>query len=255
MKKVVCFVGSARTEGGTQHAVRIFEERLREHGEIDFEILRLSEQNLSFCTGCKLCFDRGEQYCPHKDDRERLVAKMEAADGVVFASPNYAFHVSGSMKNYIDRIAYVFHRPCFFGKTFTGLAVYGVFGGNKVRKYLESTGENLGFEVVRGATAMTLEPMTEERIEKLEASMTAAADRFYQQLMTTEPMRPSLYRFMMFRMTRSGIMSSPVQLYDHAYYEKQGWFDSDYYYDVKLSGLQRLLGGLFDRMGRSIGKG
>ncbi|MCK7489884.1 MAG: hypothetical protein MZU79_06380 [Anaerotruncus sp.] len=39
-----------------------------------------------------------------------------ASDGVVFASPNLSFQVSGMMKVFLDRLGFVFHRPRFFGK-------------------------------------------------------------------------------------------------------------------------------------------
>jgi multimeric flavodoxin WrbA len=55
----------------------------------------LSDYNLKFCSGCKLCFDKGEQFCPHNDDRDAIIAKLEEADGVVFASPSYVFQISG----------------------------------------------------------------------------------------------------------------------------------------------------------------
>ena len=50
-----------------------------------------------------------------------LIEKMMASDGIVFASPNYSFHVSATMKMFLDRLGFVFHRPRFFGKTFTSI--------------------------------------------------------------------------------------------------------------------------------------
>ena len=55
----------------------------------------LSDYNLEICKGCKLCLDQGEEFCPLKDDRDQLIQKIIDSDGVIFASPNYSFQVSG----------------------------------------------------------------------------------------------------------------------------------------------------------------
>lgn len=34
-------------------------------------MVRLSEYNLGTCKGCRICFDKGEEYCPYKDDRDK----------------------------------------------------------------------------------------------------------------------------------------------------------------------------------------
>jgi hypothetical protein len=33
---------------------------------------------------------------------------------------------------------------------------------------------------------------------------------------------------------------------DHRYFRDQGWFESDYFYQVRLNPVQRAVGGLFD---------
>ena len=42
--------------------------------------------------------------------------EMLNADGLIFVSPVYAHQVTALMKNFIDRFAYVLHRPCFLDK-------------------------------------------------------------------------------------------------------------------------------------------
>ncbi|HAS90876.1 MAG TPA: NAD(P)H-dependent oxidoreductase [Sedimentibacter sp.] len=61
MKKITAIIGSAR-KGATYQAVREFEQNLKEYEEIDFEYIFLSDYNLEFCRGCKICFDKGEAY-------------------------------------------------------------------------------------------------------------------------------------------------------------------------------------------------
>lgn len=253
MKKVTAFIGSARKKG-TYLAVQEFETNLRKAGDIEFEYVFLNEYNLEFCKGCKLCFDKGEQFCPHIDDRNVLIEKLERSDGVIFASPTYAFQVSGRMKNFIDRIAFIYHRPRFFKKTFTAIGVQCIPFGKQIQKYLESVGKNLGFDVLKGTTVITPEPIPEKQLKKLKANIKNLTDQFYKRLYKEKSVKPSLFRIMIFRMTRSGLQSSNLKLYDYEYYKEKGWFESDYYYDIHLNLIQKAMGRFSDFLGRQLFK-
>ena len=65
--KVTAFVGSARKKH-TYRATERFLKCLQSRGEIEYEIIALSEYNLKICRGCKLCLDKGEELCPLRDD-------------------------------------------------------------------------------------------------------------------------------------------------------------------------------------------
>lgn len=88
---------------------------MRRQGDVEFEHLCVKDADLGYCRGCLNCFTKGESYCPLKDDRQSIEQKMLDADGVIFLSPNYAGNVSAMMKNFIDRFAYVGHRPLTSG--------------------------------------------------------------------------------------------------------------------------------------------
>jgi len=112
VKRVVALAGSARAKH-THQAVSRFLEHLEALGTVESEILMLNDYRLAPCLGCKLCFEKGEEACPFKDDRDALVEKLLAADGVVFASPSYMFRVRGLMKTFIDRLAFSATAPGF----------------------------------------------------------------------------------------------------------------------------------------------
>lgn len=254
MKKVTAFIGSARKQA-TYEAVREFEKNLKSYTEIDFEYVFLKDYRLEYCRGCKLCFDKGEEYCPIRDDRDLLIEKIADSNGVIFATPNYSFHVSASMKNLFDRLAFVFHRPRFFGKTFTSIVTQGAFGGGSIVKYLGNMGENFGFRIVRGCTMKTLEPITEAAQKKNMLEIKRVVARFYGELMRPALPSPSFFRLMMFRMSRTSMRSMLNNTYlDYRYYEEKGWFDSDYYYDISLNPIKRLAGRIFDCMGKLMSK-
>jgi multimeric flavodoxin WrbA len=144
MRKITAFVGSAR-KGHTHDAVVQFLSNLQSMGDVEIEIVRLSDYQLQVCKGCCVCFKKGEEHCPLKDDRDVLIEKMMASDGVVFASPNYSFQVSAIMKTFLDRLGFAFHRPRFFGKTFTSIVTQGIYGGGKIVSYFDFVGNGLGF--------------------------------------------------------------------------------------------------------------
>ena len=252
--KVTAFVGSARKKH-TYGATEKFLKHLQSLGEIEYEIVQLSDYRLEVCKGCILCLDRGEELCPLKDDRDILIEKMLTSDGVIFASPNYSFHVSALMKIFLDRLAFLFHRPRFFGKTFTSIVAQGIYGGKDIVKYFNFIGNGLGFNVIKGSCITTLEPMTEKAQKKIDKTIERQSKRFYKELLKKEYPAPSFFELMIFRMSRSSMkVMLDENFRDYAYYSEKGWFESDYYYPVKLNPLKKLAGKLFDMVAKRTNK-
>jgi multimeric flavodoxin WrbA len=246
MRKVTAFVGSARKKH-TYAAVEQFLRNLQSMGDVEYEIVRLSDYQIQPCKGCKICFERGEEYCPAKDDRDLLIEKMMASDGVVFATPNYSFHVSAIMKTFLDKLGFAFHRPTFFGKTFTSIVTQGFYGGDKIVDYLDFVANGLGFNTVKGSTITALEPMSEKEKQKIDRALAAQARRYYATLEKPGFPVPTLFNLMVFRMGRTKVM---VELddssRDYTYYEDRGWLESDYFYPTHLGVLKKGAGKLFD---------
>jgi multimeric flavodoxin WrbA len=254
MKKVTIFIGSPRKQA-TYQAVQEFVTNLKSHAEIDFEYVFLNDYNLENCKGCKLCFEKGEEYCSLKDDRNLLLEKMNNSDGVILATPNYSFNVTALMKNFLDRLGFVLHRPRFFGKAFTAIVFQGIYGGSAIVKYLEFLGGNLGFHVAKGCCLTALEPRTTREQNKITQEIKKASARFYKVLMCPTPPTPSFFRLMMFRMTRASIMTIMDEKFrDYRYFKEKGWFKSDYYYDAPIGFIKKMAGSFFDFLGERIAK-
>ena len=254
MKKVTAFIGSNR-KGSTYRAVRQFGEILASCADIDFETVFLRDYRLDYCRGCKLCFDRGEGHCPVQGDRDLLIAKIDESDGVVFAAPNYAFQIPAVMKNALDHLAFIFHRPRFFGKTFTSVVTQGFFGGRQIAKYLANMGENLGCAPVKGCVLQTApEPLSGASLKRNERAIDRAAGRFLRALRRPSHPAPSLFRLMIFRIARNRLQHMGEAYFDYLYYQEKGWFTSDYYYETALGPFKKCAGRLFDLMGRWIAR-
>jgi multimeric flavodoxin WrbA len=252
MKKVTAFVG-AGSKKHTQGAVREFLDRLEAFGDVETEIVRLGDYRVETCRGCKACFEKGEECCPLKDDRDALIAKMEASDGVVLASPNYSFQVSGLMKVLLDRLGFLFHRPRFHGKAFTSIVVQGIYGGGKIVKYLDFVGRGLGFSVVKGSCSTAFDPMTEKERVKRDTALVKHAARFHETLSRPAGGAPALIDLAVFRYARTSMnVGLDEGSRDFRYYAEKGWFDSDYYYPTRLGPLKKLAGGLVDMLAARI---
>jgi multimeric flavodoxin WrbA len=246
MKKVTAFVGSARKKHTHDVAVQ-FLNHLQSIGDVEVEIVRLSDYQIQPCRGCKVCFLRGEEYCPLKDDRDLLIEKILASDGVVFASPNYSFQVSAIMKAFLDRLGFLFHRPRFFGKAFTSIVSQGFYGGDKIVDYLDFVANGLGFNTVKGSTITALEPMSDKEQQKTDRVLAAQASRFYATLEGPGYPVPAWFDLMVFRMGRTKVrVEHDACPADYAYYEGRGWLESDYFYPTRLGVLKQGAGKLFD---------
>lgn len=246
MLKVTAFVGSARRQH-TYRAVERLLANLRAHGDVETEAVFLSDYRLEICKGCKLCCDRGEELCPLQDDRDLLLEKLFRSDGVVFASPNYSFNVSGLMKVFLDRLAFALHRPRGFGKAFTSITVEAIYRGKEIAKYFDFIGMGLRFNVVKGRVVKSLEPMSDKVRRRNEETIDRLSREFHETLRKKELPVPSLFELFMFRWGRTSMrLMLDDGWRDYRYYDEAGWFASDYFYPVRLGPVKKAAGRLVD---------
>ena len=251
---ITAFIGSARKKH-TYSAAEKFLEQLENFEDIDYEIVPLSNYRLETCKGCITCLDKGAEHCPLKDDRDKLIEKMINSDGVIFATPNYSFQVSGMMKVFLDRLGFFFHRPQFFGKTFTSIVTQGIYGGKDIIKYLDFVGQGLGFNTVKGCCITTREPLPDKIEKKNNEVIKKQANKFHRKFKSKKYPPPALVRLIMFRMSRTNIkIELNEELRDYTYYREKGWFESDYYYPVKLNPFKKAIGKLFDNIAVSMAR-
>jgi multimeric flavodoxin WrbA len=255
MKKVTVFFGTARKQH-TWYAVQQFLKSLASLGDVEYEIVALTDCKLEMCRGCKNCFRKGEEFCPLKDDRDVLIGKMMTSDGVVFATPNYSYQVSAIMKMFLDRLGFVFHRPRFFGKTFTSIVAQGIYGGSKIVKYLDFVGMGLGFNVVQGSCTTALDPMSEKERQKIDILSAAHSRRFHAGLSQPQYPVPTIFKLGGFRAARTSMrLMLDESSRDFTYYREKGWFESDYFYPVRLNIFKKAAGSLVDYItSRSVKK-
>lgn len=105
--KVVAFNGSARKDGNTATLIEYVFEELEKEG-ISTELVQLAGKHPHGCIACYQCFKKKNRHCAVDNDCINVcIEKMEAADGIILASPTYFADLSPELKAVIDRCGMV----------------------------------------------------------------------------------------------------------------------------------------------------
>ncbi len=105
--KVVAFNGSARKDGNTTMLVNYVFAELEKEG-IETELVQLAGKHPHGCIACYQCFKKKNRRCAVDIDCiNECIEKMEAADGIILASPTYFADLSPEIKAVIDRCGMV----------------------------------------------------------------------------------------------------------------------------------------------------
>lgn len=83
------------------------------HVGIEFVEFALPSSSPYFCIGCKSCFLRGEETCPHYASIEPIWSSFVSSDLLIFIFPMYVMRVPGHLKSLLDHFGcrWASHRP------------------------------------------------------------------------------------------------------------------------------------------------
>ena len=236
--KILVINGSPR-KGKTHQITEVIKKRIKTLGNIEFEYLFLKDLNLEICRGCFTCIQKGEDLCPIKDDRKKIEQQIMKADGLILASPVYAFTVTSLMKNFFDRFAYLFHRPKYFHKNILVLSTTIAVGLKQTLKYLEKAG-NWGFDEVHKLGVMNYPFLPDKLKLKIQVEINSVVDKFYHSLTSNKPCSPTLNDLIHFQVMRMlPVLSKEYWAADYEYYKDK--MDLDYYYPVRINIFKKLL--------------
>lgn len=99
-KNVLIISASPRKGGNSDTLCNQFMKGAEEAGN-RVDKIRLAELSIDYCSACYACKKLG--HCVKKDDMEQVIAKMQAANVVVLATPVYFYTMCAQMKTIIDR--------------------------------------------------------------------------------------------------------------------------------------------------------
>ncbi len=230
--KILILVGSYRRHGNTDQVTGLIKAELekiaqRQNQRLEIDTIYLGHQNLGFCRGCRICFDRGETNCPLKDDLLEIKARVKAADGVLVASPVYVDDISGITKNWIDRMAHVCHRPEFAGKSAYLVVTVGASPVSHALRTLSLALSTWGFHIIGQAGFMTGASMKAADLQaRYREKAAKIAGRFYAGLSGKKVSRPTFLSLMMFKIQQRSWQNHIIKdSYDYCYWQTQGWLD------------------------------
>jgi multimeric flavodoxin WrbA len=113
MKRILAINGSYRDDGTTDQAVAAVAEAARQGGA-EVETILLRDTPIEFCLNCRECTQApGEApgECVQHDGMHELVAKIEAADGYILASPTNFSTVTALYKRFMERLVVYAYWP------------------------------------------------------------------------------------------------------------------------------------------------
>ena len=237
--KILVIHGSMR-KGNTYELTQALIRRLAANPTVEITEISVCELALPFCVSCHMCFAKGEEYCPHYSLMQKIEAALLDCDGVIVSGTTYMWALNAAMKNLLDHLAFLFHRPALFGKRGMIVTTSAGMGEKSAAKYLKTV---LGQWGINGALTLTLTTKERELYTpaKISAKLDRAARRFYRQLCSDRPLSPSLKNISVhnaFRAMSLGEFSSSQR--DTAYWRQSGVGDK--VYPHKISAFKYLVG-------------
>jgi multimeric flavodoxin WrbA len=256
---LLALISSNRRNGNTARLVRMIETQARalaeRHGApLEFETLFLGDLDMRQCRGCRACFDRGEDRCPLKDDMAGLRARLDAADGFILASPVYVNDVNGVAKTFIDRLAYVCHRPALAGKCAYLIATVADSPTGHALQTMNIALRTWGCHIV-GQAGYRLGPLLpqDELVSRYQAEAARVAAALFDAVAQQRYLRPGFLSLMMFKIQQLAWQREPPGSLDSDYWHSQGWLDPGRTFFIahranpaKVA-LARLVGGVVSR--------
>lgn len=173
---IVCIIGSPHgLEGNTFRLTRsVLDGARREGGEVRLALL--GDGAVLPCRGCDVCHRLGD--CPQEDDFAGLIEAIEAADGVILASPNYIGSVSAQMKAFFDRCGGAIHCLAFDGKYGISVVTSGAGDDQPIVDYLNRFLLMTGIRPVGGVHAA----MAVQSADSFSAEVRQAAESLGEEL-------------------------------------------------------------------------
>jgi multimeric flavodoxin WrbA len=184
------------------------------------ETVHLCEKKIGFCRSCERCHEKILK-CPVKDDVPAILRKMLAADGIVFASPNYINQVTAAMKALFDRASHFIHCKRLEGKYTAGVVSSGGGRDEDVLGYIKYFTMMCGGQYASGVAAQAPVPDA----KKQEAAIAGASLRnsIKEKRQFPDQLRVLIAGKTFFRpvvMSRKDLWKE-----EYKYWQKQGWFE------------------------------
>ena len=243
--KILVIHGSMR-KGNTYALTNEIVSRLSTKQDVEVCEIGVADLNLPFCTSCHICLMKGEGYCPHRAIMEKIQTILAECDGVIFSGVTYMRGLNAAVKNVIDHLSYLFHRPALFGKKGIVVVTSTGAGENGVAKYLKTV---LGYWGVNGALIVTKKMRNHNTKQgenlhlsaKEKAKLNKVSERFYNWIKSKRQISPSSKSIAIHNTFRAMSLSKYAESEcDTAYWQREGFCNK--VYPVKAGLFKYLIG-------------
>lgn len=119
------------------------------------KLISLADKSINYCLGCSACINDLQGYCIVEDDMQEIYEGILKSDKIIIATPVYMNHITGILKNVIDRFnPFCNHEELLKGKKFYIIAIGQMDEeeneeiAENIKEYFEGIGEFLGFESI-----------------------------------------------------------------------------------------------------------
>lgn len=232
--KLVIIHSSYRKNGNTETIVKLLEQQLTKEANslgdtVEIEEIALSDLQIETCRGCRACFNISEQSCPLKDEVLPLYDKLKQADGIILGSPVYVEDINGSMKNFIDRMAFNCHRPFLSGKPVMLFVTSGSKTSSHAIRTLGSAVSSWG-GVISGTSSFSM-----GELMNMEVAKRRFGERVRRQsillLQAIRKTKPSVYSLIAFTIQQTvWKQEEDNNSVDYRYWKEQGWLEKKCFY-------------------------
>ena len=160
---IVTLLGSGNgTEGNTGKIVTaVLNSIMKEQPNLIVNniIFTIRDMSTEYCLGCKSCFTKGVCPLDELDSLSKIKKELLKANLVILSSPVYSGHISGCLKNLIDRLSYWTHLMELAGKVCIIVVTAQGNGIAETANYLFEIASFLGMSVLGVVYKSTLYPM------------------------------------------------------------------------------------------------
>lgn len=118
-------------------------------------LFSVANKSINYCLGCGACANSLEDFCVIEDDMQMLYKYMVDAEKIIIATPIYMNHITGILKNIIDRLnPYTSHSELLKGKKIYIITVGQMSEkenqdiATNIQEYFEGIGEFMEFDSI-----------------------------------------------------------------------------------------------------------
>ena len=225
--KILTIMGTSH-RGNTRAIVDLFLKEF-ENEKNEFEEVILPNDFNKCCLGCTNCILKGEDKCPHYNEINSIVEKIEKADLIIMATPVFVGSCTGSLKILLDHFGYMWlvHRPkeSMFNKVGLIITTAGGSGVKQTVKLLKTNLFYLGVPQIYnyGVTTMKMggNYCDYKNKDKIKKQVSKKAKQITKTLEKRKVRFKTKFFFKLFGMTQKNGWNKT----DSDYWKEKGWLN------------------------------